>query len=89
MSRRHPLFPLEEPTLLERLRALPEVLAVYPKLDVRVPMGARGGAQLFGRNLEGHRPLTYGSFISAGPDDIFNWSFGAPSVFGARFMLDF
>ena len=30
---------------------LPEVAAVYPKLDVRVPMGARGGARLFGKNL--------------------------------------
>jgi hypothetical protein len=36
---------------LGRLRALPGVAAAYPKLEVKVPMGARGGARFFGRNL--------------------------------------
>ena len=36
------------------------------------------------RNLEDVRPLTYGSFTSAGPDDIYNWQFGAPRTYGIR-----
>ncbi|MDF8333795.1 TonB-dependent receptor [Novosphingobium cyanobacteriorum] len=43
----------------------------------------------FVRNLEGTRPLTYGSFISAGPDDIFNWQFGAPRTYGVRVSVNF
>lgn len=45
--------------------------------------------QVFGRNLEDKRPLTYGSFVSAGPDDIFNWQFGTPRLFGVRVSVDF
>ncbi|MEE8409314.1 MAG: FtsX-like permease family protein [Myxococcota bacterium] len=41
---------LDEKTL-ERLRSLPGVSAAYPKLEVKIPMGARGGARLFGRRL--------------------------------------
>ncbi len=36
---------------VESLRALPGVVGVYPKLDVQLPMGARGGAGIFGRSL--------------------------------------
>jgi hypothetical protein len=36
---------------LSRLRALPGVAAAYPKLEVSLPLGARGGEQLFGRPL--------------------------------------
>jgi iron complex outermembrane recepter protein len=43
----------------------------------------------FVRNLENIRPLTYGSFVSAGPDDIFNWQFGAPRTYGVRVSVDF
>ncbi len=45
--------------------------------------------QLFVRNLENNRPLTYGSFVSAGPDDIFNWQFGTPRIIGVRLALDY
>ncbi len=38
----------------------------------------------FVKNLENNRPLTYGSFVSAGPDDVFNWQFGAPRTYGIR-----
>ncbi|WP_310535020.1 TonB-dependent receptor [Novosphingobium sp.] len=41
------------------------------------------------RNLENTRPLTYGSFVSAGPDDIFNWQFGAPRTYGVRASVKF
>ncbi|MXO71919.1 TonB-dependent receptor [Alteraurantiacibacter buctensis] len=51
--------------------------------------GDRAGVQLFVRNLENNRPLTYGSFVSAGPDDIFNWQFGTPRTVGIRFSLDY
>ncbi len=47
------------------------------------------GVQFFARNLENERPLTYGSFVSAGPDDIFNWQFGTPTTFGLRLSLDY
>ena len=36
---------------VENLTALPGVAGVYPKLEVALPMGARGGSALFGRNL--------------------------------------
>jgi iron complex outermembrane receptor protein len=45
--------------------------------------------QAFVKNLEDTRPLTYGSFVSAGPDDIFNWQFGAPRTYGIRVGVDF
>ena len=47
------------------------------------------GVQAFVRNVENTRALTYGSFVSAGPDDIFNWQFGTPRTFGVRFSLDY
>ena len=43
----------------------------------------------FVKNIEGTRPLTYGSFVSAGPDDIFNWQFGTPRTYGVRLTVDF
>jgi iron complex outermembrane recepter protein len=43
----------------------------------------------FVRNIENTRPLTYGSFVSAGPDDIFNWGFGTPRTYGVRLGFDF
>ena len=49
----------------------------------------RFGVQAFVKNLENKRPLTYGSFISAGPDDNFNWQFGSPRLYGARLSVDF
>ncbi len=45
--------------------------------------------QAFVRNLENTRPLTYGSFISAGPDDVFNWQFGSPRTYGIRVGVNF
>jgi iron complex outermembrane receptor protein len=43
----------------------------------------------FAHNIENKRPLTYGSFVSAGPDDIFNWQFGSPRLYGLRAAVDF
>jgi iron complex outermembrane recepter protein len=43
----------------------------------------------FVKNLENTRALTYGSFTSAGPDDIFNWQFGAPRTYGVRASVKF
>ncbi|MDT0506749.1 TonB-dependent receptor [Novosphingobium sp. MMS21-SN21R] len=43
----------------------------------------------FVKNLENTRALTYGSFVSAGPDDIYNWQFGTPRTYGVRFSVDF
>lgn len=36
---------------VEHLRQLPEVAAVYPRQDVQLPLGARGGARLFGHGM--------------------------------------
>jgi iron complex outermembrane receptor protein len=43
----------------------------------------------FVRNLEDKRPLTYGQFIAAGPDDIWNWQFGTPRTYGVRAAYKF
>lgn len=37
--------------LVRRLAQLPGIVQVYPKLEVRMPVGARGGAQIFGRGI--------------------------------------
>ncbi|MCB2065016.1 MAG: TonB-dependent receptor [Erythrobacter sp.] len=47
------------------------------------------GVQLFARNLENERPLTYGGFTSAGSDDVFNWQFGTPRTYGVRLSVDY
>ena len=36
------------------------------------------------QNLENYRPLVYAAYTAAGPDDIFNWQFGAPRTYGVR-----
>jgi iron complex outermembrane receptor protein len=43
----------------------------------------------FVKNLENTRALTYGSFTSAGPDDVFNWQFGSPRTYGIRASVKF
>ncbi|MDE2435604.1 MAG: TonB-dependent receptor, partial [Sphingomonadales bacterium] len=53
------------------------------------PEGRKFSILGFVKNLENIRPLTYGSFISAGPDDVFNWQFGAPRTYGVRVSVDF
>ncbi|MBC2651137.1 TonB-dependent receptor [Novosphingobium flavum] len=54
------------------------------------PENKRFSIQGFVKNLENNRPLTYGSFISAGPvDDVFNWQFGTPRTYGVRLSADF
>lgn len=51
--------------------------------------GKAWSASVYGRNLEDERPLTYASFTSAGPDDIFNWQFGMPRTFGVRLAVEY
>lgn len=41
------------------------------------------------RNLENVRPLTYGGYTAAGPDDIFNFQFGTPRTYGVRASFEF
>jgi iron complex outermembrane recepter protein len=53
------------------------------------PESEQFSVQAFVRNLENARPLTYGSFVSAGPDDIYNWQFGTPRIYGIRLEVDF
>lgn len=53
------------------------------------PESEKFSVQAFVRNLEDTRALTYGSFVSAGPDDIYNWQFGAPRTYGIRVGVDF
>jgi iron complex outermembrane receptor protein len=43
----------------------------------------------FVRNLENERPLTQGYYLSAGPDDIYNWQFGSPRLYGLRVGFKF
>ncbi len=53
------------------------------------PESGSFSVQAFVRNLENTRALTYGSFMSAGPDDIYNWQFGSPRSYGIRVGVDF
>jgi iron complex outermembrane recepter protein len=53
------------------------------------PDGKKFSIMAFVRNLENTRALTYGSFTSAGPDDIFNWQFGTPRTYGVRVGFNF
>jgi len=39
------------PSTVEQLRQLEGVEAVYPKLEVKLPLGARGGSRFFGKRL--------------------------------------
>lgn len=42
------------------------------------------------RNIEDERPVSYATFISAGPNnDDFNWLFGAPRTYGVRLAYNF
>ncbi|MBL8549002.1 MAG: TonB-dependent receptor [Hyphomonadaceae bacterium] len=43
----------------------------------------------FARNLEDYRELTYAAFTSAGPDDVYNWQFGAPLTYGVRIAAEY
>ena len=52
------------------------------------PPGDHYGVQLFVRNLEDERPLTNAGFVSAGPDDIYNFQFGQPRTYGVRLSLN-
>jgi iron complex outermembrane receptor protein len=64
----------------------------YTQSDVGLdyqPTSKKLTVSAFVRNLENKRPLTYGSFISAGPDDVFNWQFGTPRTFGLRISADY
>lgn len=53
------------------------------------PVSKAFSVQAFVRNLENTRPVVYGSYIAAGPDDIYNWQFGAPRTYGIRVSADF
>jgi iron complex outermembrane receptor protein len=64
----------------------------YTQSDVSLeykPQSRNFGVQAFVRNLEDKRPLVYGSYISAGPDDILNWAFGTPRLYGVRLSVDY
>ncbi len=54
-----------------------------------VPANGRFALQLYAHNLGDERPLAYSGFIAAGPDDIFNWSFGQPLIYGVRVIFEF
>ncbi|MFC3595182.1 TonB-dependent receptor [Novosphingobium piscinae] len=53
------------------------------------PAEAKWRLQAFVRSIENARPLTFAGFVSAGPDDIYNWQFGAPRTYGLRVSFDF
>lgn len=64
----------------------------FTQTDVSLEYGAPGGRwslQAFARNLENTRELTHAAFTSAGPDDIYNWQFGAPRTYGVRLSVDY
>lgn len=64
----------------------------YTQTDLSLsykPTGNLFSVQLFVRNLEDIRPLTYAGYVAAAQDDIFNWQFGEPRTYGVRVTIDF
>jgi iron complex outermembrane receptor protein len=57
-------------------------------LEYKLPNG-HFGVMAYVRSIEDKRPLTYGSFISAGPDDIYNWGYGQPRTYGLRVNVNY
>jgi iron complex outermembrane receptor protein len=53
------------------------------------PSNGHFGVTAYVRSIEDERPLTYGSFISAGPDDIYNWGYGQPRTYGVRLSVNY
>jgi len=53
------------------------------------PLNGRFTIQGFVRNLENIRPVVFANYQAAGPDDVYNWQFGAPRTYGARFIFAF
>jgi len=56
-------------------------------LEYESPMGFSVAA--FVRNLENKRQLTNAYFLAAGPDDIYNFQFGSPRLYGVRVGYEF
>lgn len=64
----------------------------YTQTDLSLkfqPVSERWSLQAFVRNLEDIRPLAFADFVSAGPDRVYNWGFGAPRTYGVRLGFDF
>jgi iron complex outermembrane receptor protein len=64
----------------------------YTQTDVSLeykPAAGHFGVQAFVRNLGDKRPLVYSGYIAAGPDDILNWGFGAPRLYGLRLSVNY
>ncbi|RIV87753.1 TonB-dependent receptor [Aurantiacibacter zhengii] len=53
------------------------------------PMGGNWSIQAFVRNLEDEQPLAYAGFVSAGPDDTYNFTFAPPRTYGVRVGFEF
>jgi iron complex outermembrane receptor protein len=64
----------------------------YTQTDASLTWMSAGGSfavQAFARNLEDEYPLVYASFVSAGPDDIYNFQYGQPRTYGVRLSVAF
>ena len=53
------------------------------------PPGGHFGITAFVHAIENERPLVYGSFVSAGPDDIYNWGYDKPRTYGVRVSVNY
>ncbi len=62
----------------------------YTSSDVSLDYGNGNGLTIsaYVRNLEDKRTLTNGTFTTAGPDDIWNYQFGSPRLYGLRLSMD-
>ncbi|WP_299309734.1 TonB-dependent receptor [uncultured Croceicoccus sp.] len=64
----------------------------YTQTDLSLkyePASAVWNVQAFVRNLEDEQPLAYAGFVSAGPDDTFNFTFQPPRTYGVRVGVEF
>jgi len=62
----------------------------YTRSDASIEFATQGGMLIsaYVQNIEDKRYLTNGYFLAAGPDDIWNFQFGSPRLYGLRFSKE-
>jgi len=62
----------------------------YTRSDASIEFATQGGLLIsaYVQNIEDKRYLTNGYFLAAGPDDIWNFQFGSPRLYGLRFSKE-
>jgi iron complex outermembrane receptor protein len=63
----------------------------FTKTDITLEYESLAGFTVaaFVQNIENERTLSQGQYLSAGPDDIYNFTFGSPRLYGVRVGYEF